>query len=273
MNEVVARCSLFTGILFVHPGLKHSYEIRTATLVWQMLFEQLGSVCVDGHAAVFGCLSQAVSEFPVQIERHVHLSTSLQGRPGGPLLVHAGGTPIKTTTVDNSPGPNPSAGKDRYPLYRAQRMQSTRCERDLDHPLAVQRVGWTRPPDGWWRRLGADGAPPGRQGAGCSSRSKFERRPRGGGDDRLAEAWRSEPRSSIPTPDLPHCFPNHDSTFVEVEPTDMPYSDVAILTLSGFVGFSRTDSMSAGRAVCAVCDHLRMLTYLFVNCQGTKRGG
>ena len=75
----------------------------------------------------------------------------------------------------------------------------------------------------------------------------------------------SEPRSS-PAPDLPHCFPNHDGTFVEVEPTDMPYSDVAILTLSGFVWFSRTDSMSAGRAVCAVCDHLRMLTYLFVNC-------
>ena len=114
VNEVVARCSLFTGILFVHPGLKHSYEIRTATLAWEMLFEQLGSVRVDGHAAVFGCLSQAVSEFPVQIERHVHLSTSLQGRPGGPLLVHAGGTPIKTTTVDNSPGSDPSAGKDRY---------------------------------------------------------------------------------------------------------------------------------------------------------------
>ena len=139
VNEVVARCSLFTGILFVHPGLKHSYEIRTATLAWEMLVEQLGSVRVDGHAAVFGCLSQAVSEFPVQIERHVHLSTSLQGRPGGPLLVHAGGTPIKTTTIENSPGSDPSAGKDRYLLYRAQRMQSTRCERDMDHPLAVQR--------------------------------------------------------------------------------------------------------------------------------------
>ena len=77
MNEVVTRCSLFTGILFVHPGLKHSYEIRAATLARQMLFEQLDSVRVDGHAAVFGCLSQAVSEFPVQVERHVHLNTPL----------------------------------------------------------------------------------------------------------------------------------------------------------------------------------------------------
>ena len=90
MNEVVTRCSLFTSIIFVHPGLKHSYEIRTATLAWEMLVEQLGSVRVDGHAAVFGCLSQAVSEFPVQIERHIHLSTSLGKDAGWPLLVHAG---------------------------------------------------------------------------------------------------------------------------------------------------------------------------------------
>ena len=105
VNEVVARCSLFTGILFVHPGLKHSYEIRTATLAWQMLFEQLGSVRVDGHAAVFGCLSQAVSEFPVQIERHVHLSTSLPAR-----------TTTRSTTRRNRIPRNriPWASKDRY---------------------------------------------------------------------------------------------------------------------------------------------------------------
>ena len=36
--------------------------------------------------------------------------------------------------------------------------------------------------------------------------------------------------------------------------------------------------MSAGRAVCTVCDHSRILAYLFVNCisirelPGTKRG-
>ena len=134
MNEVVARCSLFTGILFIHPGLKHSYEIRTAILAWQMPFEQLGSVRVDGHATVFGCLSQAVSEFPVQVERHVHLNTSLRGRPGGrswstPGHLH------QATPVDNSPGSDPSTVR-RHHCTAPQRMQSTRCERGP--PLTVQ---------------------------------------------------------------------------------------------------------------------------------------
>ena len=118
VNEVVTRCSLFTGIIFVHPGLKHSYEIRRATLAWQILFEQLGSIRVDGHAAVFGRLSQAVSEFPVQVERHVHLNTPLCKDDRVAVPGPRRDTPInrRRSTTRRRVG---SVGRPPLPLYRA----------------------------------------------------------------------------------------------------------------------------------------------------------
>ena len=161
LNEVVARCSLFTGILFVHPGLKNSHETRTSTLARQMLFEQSGSVRLDGHAAMFGCLSQAVSEFAVQVERHVHLRP-LQDRTAasGPRWGYRIKTTPSTTRRVGSVS-RPTATTVPRPTHAVDQMRARPDDRwSLSESAGLVRLtaGCAGP--------GAGGAKPGRQAPG-----------------------------------------------------------------------------------------------------------